>query len=88
MTDDAFFNRNWAGACWDRWTETGTAARPVRWLWMMRSLAKKKSNKGGSSGACPLPLQCLSQLTDERKDQLLRGRMFYIPFSDGVAWYL
>ena len=29
-TDDAFFNRNWAGACWNRWAGTGTIAGPVR----------------------------------------------------------
>ena len=27
-TDDAFFNWNWAGACSDRWAETGTAVGP------------------------------------------------------------
>ena len=31
--DDAFFNQNWAGACWDRWAGIGVAAGPVRWLW-------------------------------------------------------
>ena len=28
--DDAFFNRNWAGVCWDRWAGIGTVARPIR----------------------------------------------------------
>ena len=32
-TDDAFFNRNWAGACWDHWAGTGTVVGPVRWVW-------------------------------------------------------
>ena len=25
-----FFNKNWAGACWNRWAGTGTVAGPVR----------------------------------------------------------
>ena len=29
-TDDAFFNRNWAGACWGRWAGTGTVDEPIR----------------------------------------------------------
>ena len=50
---------------------------------------QKQETKKGSVGARPLPLRCLSQfLPDERKDQLLRGRMFCVPFTDGVAWYL
>ena len=40
-TDDAFFNRNWAGACWNRWAGTGTTAGSIRWLWMLRSPAKQ-----------------------------------------------
>ena len=31
-TDDAFFNRNWAGAHWDCWAGTGTVVGPVHWL--------------------------------------------------------
>ena len=31
-----------------------------------------------------MPLRCLIQFfPDERKDQLLRGRMFCVPFTDG-----
>ena len=79
-TDDAFFNWNWAGACWDRW---------VGPLALDAALPCKKKKRKGSRGARPLPLQCLSQLFHvERKDKLLRERMFYIPFTDGVTWYL
>ena len=45
-TDDAFFNRNWAGGCWDRWAGTGTAVGPIRWLWM-RCFPTKTNNKRG-----------------------------------------
>ena len=84
-TDDAFFNRNWVGACWDLWAGIGTSAGPVRWFWMLCSSAKI-SNKGGSTGARSLPLRCQSQFfPDERKDQLFKGRIFYVPFTDGVA---
>ena len=31
-SDDAFFNWNWAEACWIRWAGTGTVAGLVRWL--------------------------------------------------------
>ena len=49
----------------------------------------QKQKQKGSTGARPLPLRCLSQFfLDERKDQLLIGRMFCLPFTDGVAWYL
>ena len=88
MPDDAFLNRNWAGSCKDSWAGTGTVTGLVRWLWALESSAKSKKQRG-SAGACPLPLRCLSQFFfDERKDQLLKGRMFYVPFTDGVAWYL
>ena len=87
-TDDAFFNRNWAGACWNRWAGTGTVARPARWLWTLDSSAKTRK-KEGRRGLRPWPLRYLSQfLPDERKDRLLIGRMFYVPFTDKVPWYL
>ena len=38
----------------------------------------------GSPVTSPMP----KSISDERKDQLLRGRMFCVPFTDGVAWYL
>ena len=48
-TDDAFFNRNRAGACWNRWAGTGTVAGPIRWLWTLDSSAKirKKEDRRG-----------------------------------------
>ena len=50
---------------------------------------QKQVIRGGSTGAHPLPLRCQSQFfPDERKDQLFKGRMFCVPFTDGVAWYL
>ena len=55
LVDDAFFNRNWVGACWDRWAGTGTTAGPVRWLWMLRPPAKTR-NKEGLVGARPSSL--------------------------------
>ena len=51
-TDDAFFNRNWAGVCWDSWAGTGTAAGPDAAL---RSPAKT-SNKEDQRGL----VHCLS----------------------------
>ena len=82
-----FFNQNWARACRDRWARTGTVAGSVRWLWTLDSSAKIRK-KVGRRGLRPLPLRCLSQFLPERKDRLLRGRMFCVPFTDGVAWYL
>ena len=73
MFDDAFFNRNWAEACWDRWAGTGIITGPVRWLWALDSSAKRYKQRG-SVGACLLPLRFLSQFfSDERKNQLLEG---------------
>ena len=51
-TDDAFFNRNWAGACWNRW------ASPLA---MDAAFPCKNKKERGSAGARPLPLRCLSQ---------------------------
>ena len=46
----------------------------------------QKQKQRGSAGARPLPLRCLSHFfLDERKGQLLIGRMFCLPFTDGVA---
>ena len=57
-TDDAFFNRNWAGACWNRWVGTETAVGPVRWLLMLRPPAKTRNKRGigeGSPAVTPMP---------------------------------
>ena len=61
-TDDAFFNRNWAGACWNRWAGTGTFAWPVRWLWTLDSSAKQETKRigEGSPVAAPMPKSVLS----------------------------
>ena len=59
----------------------GRSAGSGRWTPL-----QKQEKKKGSTGARPLTLRCLSQfLPDERKDQLLRGRIFRVPFTDGVA---
>ena len=80
ISDDAFFNQNWAeaflitlGRSWDcRWV--GPLALDV-------GLLCKNKKERGSAGARPLLLRCLSRfLPDERKDQLLRGRMFLRTF--------
>ena len=44
-SDDAFFNRNWAGACWNRWVGTGTVAGLVRWLWTLDSSTKTRNKE-------------------------------------------
>ena len=41
-TNDALFNRNWAGACWGRWAGIGTVAGPVRLLCTLDSSAKTR----------------------------------------------
>ena len=53
-----------------------------RWTPLQKQETKRIG--GGSPVASPMP----KSITDERKDQLLRGRMYYVPFTDGVAWYL
>ena len=64
-TDDAFFNRNWDGACWNRWV--GPLALDV-------GLLCKNKKQRGSAGARPLPLQCLSQFfPDEEKINCLES---------------
>ena len=47
--DDAFFNQNWAGACWNHWARTGTVAGPVCWLWTLDFSIKtrKKEDRRG-----------------------------------------
>ena len=50
--DDAFFNRNWTGACWNRWA--GPLALDAR-------LLCKNKKRRGLAGARLLPLRCLSQ---------------------------
>ena len=63
--DDAFFNRNWAGSCWNRWA--GPLALDVE-------LLCKNNKQRGSTGARPLPLRCLNQFfPDEEKINCLES---------------
>ena len=59
IPDDAFFNRNWAEACWDRW------AGPLA---LNAALPYKNKKQRGLAGARLLPLRCLvsSFLWEER----------------------
>ena len=93
--DDAFFNRTGLerigvvgldlDSCWaslralDRQAEDRIAARLVRRLFMWHSSTKARKNVG-RRGLRPWPLQRLSQFLAERKDRLLRGRMFLRTF--------
>ena len=47
----------------------------ICWLWGWFSFAKTRK-KGGRRGLRPWPLRCLSKFLSERKERLLRGRMF------------
>ena len=53
-----------------------------------RTHLQKKERKKGRRGLRPWPLRCLSQFLHERKDRLLRGQMFCVPFIEGVARYI
>ena len=44
------------------------------------ALLYKEKKEEGSAGLRPWPLRCLSQFLVERKDRLLRGRMFLRTF--------
>ena len=61
-TDDAFFNKNWDGECWNCWAGTGTIAGSVRWLWTLDSSAKKKKKRidGDSPVSALMPKSVLS----------------------------
>ena len=64
-TDDAFFNRNWAGACLNRWA--GPLALDV-------GILCKNRKQRGSAGALLLPLRCLCQFfPDEEKINCLES---------------
>ena len=75
------------------WSVLGSLGRNWRYSWagplaLDAGLLCKSKKQRGSAGARPLPLRCLSQFfLDERKDQLLRRRMFCVPFTDGVIAY-
>ena len=81
--DDAFFNRNWAGASWNCWV--GPLALDARLL------CKNKKPKG-SAGTHPLPLRCLSQfflmeeninyLGNERQRASPRRSFWFLVFAE------
>ena len=83
-TDDAFFNRNWARACWNRWAGP---ARSGCWTPLQKQEIKRIGG-GGGGGSHVASLMPKSVPSEERKDQLLRRLIFCVPFTDGVAWYL
>ena len=51
IIDDAFFYRNWAGACWGRWA--GLELPLGRSLALDATLLAKTSDRGGQRGLCP-----------------------------------
>ena len=76
LTDDAFFNRNWAGAYRDRWAETGTVTGSVRWFWMLRSPTKTSNKRGIDRGlpvVTPMPKLVLS--CREKKSTVWRANV-------------
>ena len=74
--DDAFFNRNWAGTCWNCWV--GLLALDVGLLY-------KNEKPRASTGARPLSLRCLSQfLTDEEKINCLKSK--FSAYLSPVGW--
>ena len=50
--DDAFFNRNWAGACWGRWAGLGLPLG--RLLALDAALPCNNKRQRGSAGASPV----------------------------------
>ena len=51
-----------------------------------RCTSLQKQKQRGLTRAYSLPLRCLSQFfLDEIKYQLLKGRMFYVSFTNGVT---
>ena len=77
LTDDAFFNRNWAGACWNHWA--GSLALDV-------GLLCKNKKQRGSARARPLPLRCLSQFfPDEEKINCLESE--FSAYLSPMGWF-
>ena len=76
-TNDVFFNRNWAGACWNHWA--GPLALEV-------GLLCKNKKQRGSKGACPLPLRCLSQFfPNEEKMNYLESE--FSAYLSPMGWH-
>ena len=59
------------------WTAARLIYRLCAWLFFAKRIRKKK----GRQGLYPWPLRCLSQFLSEKKDRLLRGRMFLRMFA-------
>ena len=74
-TDDAFFNRNWAGACGGRLAGPGLLAGWISTMLKCRLQTWYSSAKtrmmGGRRGLRPWLLRCLNQILPERKDGML-----------------
>ena len=51
-TNDAFFNRNWAGACWGHWAGLGLPLGRLLALYV--TLPCKNKRQRGSTGASPV----------------------------------
>ena len=74
--DDVFFNRNWAGACCNRWA--GPLALNVGLLY-------KNKKQRGSAGARPLPLRCLNQFfPNEEKINCLESE--FSAYLSSMGW--
>ena len=56
-TDDALFNRNWAGGWWNRWARIGTVAGSGCFAPLKKQVTKGIG--GGSSAASPMPKSVL-----------------------------
>ena len=74
------------GLLWTSLKDLDRRAGPGLLLgWSARSVCgspcrKEQERRRGRQGLCQWPLRCLSQFLVERKDRLLRGRMFLCPF--------
>ena len=85
IVDEAFFNRTGLEHVGVVGLEFGLL---LGWagLQVLASLSfSKMRKKKGWRGLRTWPLQCLSQFLPDRKDRLLKGRIFCIPFTEGVA---
>ena len=59
--DDAFFNRNWAGACWGRWARLGLPLGQL--LALDVALPCKNKRQRGSAGASPVAAPMLKSVS-------------------------
>ena len=92
-SDDAFFNRNWAGEFRGRWAKPGlmlnrSTGRASSGQILDTALpARRTRRKKGRRGLRPWPLQCLSQILSER-ERMLGLLCNGVRFSGGAALYL